>query len=436
MKKTVVLLLIAAMVLTPLVGIFIYARMGNESDEDLFANIPQPVIRSNRFLDLRGHNVPLADFTEDGDIFRTFSFDTATQWPDDENMPEPGLPQRLLAQGKYLGLGLNALRQRGITGQGVTVAVIDKPLLKDHEAFGSRLRYIEVGPGDSDGEGLSYHGAHVAGLLAGKDGVAPDATLYYFAVHEGTTPYLQYAEAIHKMLELQDSLPEPDKIRVAVVAQGAENPSTSEGVLELFQAITKAREQGIIVLYPRMSGLAVTGAGCPPHLDRDLPENYEAWTWTRVKRDVAGELRARSADSWEDAVYILKQMLVHEDALDALQAAAIETFIGVAYAFMDYLEFHDWLAMVLDEAEQALAVPVDYITLPNAQDAQGYTYYGSGALSWATGYLAGLAALGVQVKPDVTEGEILELLWDTATPFDGSTRLVNPAGFIDSLAGS
>ena len=187
------------------------------------------------------------------------------------------------------------------------------------------------------------------------------------------------------------------------------------------------------MLYPRMSGLAVTGAGCPPHLDGTYPKTMRPGLGPGSSR--TSPARARSADSWEDAVYILKQMLVHEDALDALQAAAIETFIGVAYAFMDYLEFHDWLAMVLDEAEQALAVPVDYITLPNAQDAQGYTYYGSGALSWATGYLAGLAALGVQVKPDVTE-EILELLWDTATPFGGSTRLVNPAGFIDSLAGS
>ena len=63
---------------------------------------------------------------------------------DDENLPEPGLPGKLLEQGKYLGLGLNALRERGITGQGVTVAVIDKPLLQEHQAFGSRMKYIEV----------------------------------------------------------------------------------------------------------------------------------------------------------------------------------------------------------------------------------------------------------------------------------------------------
>lgn len=437
LKKTVVLLLVAAMLVGPLVTIYIYSYLQKDDNggQDPFSDIPQPVIRSNRFLDLRGLDVPLADFTGDGEIFHTFTFDTATQWPDDENLPEPGLPGKLLNQGRYLGLELSALKQTGITGQGVSVAVIDRPLLQDHEAFGSRIKYIEVGSDDLGTGELSYRGAHVAGLFAGKDGIAPDAGLYYFAVHEGETPYFQYAEAIHKMLEIQQELPDEDKIRVAVIAQGVENVRLTEGAPELFEAITKARQQGIIVIYPAMSALEVTGAGCPPYLNRDLPENYEVWSWTGAKRDIAGELKARSADSWEDAVYILKQ-LVYKDSLDSLQAAAIDTFIGIAYAYQDYLEFHDWMAMVLDESEVALAVPVDYVTVPNSQGADEYTYYGTGALSWATGYIAGLATLAVQVKPEVTEQEVLEALWDTATPFEGNTRLVNPLGFIESLTGS
>jgi hypothetical protein len=434
LKKTVVFLLVAAMIVGPLVAVFVYLGMDDNGDEDLFSDIPQPVIRSNRFVDLRGLDVPLADFTGDGGIFHTFSFDTATQWPDDENLPEPGLPGKLLEQGKYLGLGLNALRERGITGQGVTVAVIDKPLLQEHQAFGSRMKYIEVGPAGSGTDRLSFHGAHVAGLLAGTDGVAPDAILYYFAVHESESPYFQYAEAINKMLELQQELPEQDKIRVAAVAQGVENPRISEGAPELFEAIAKARQQGIIVIYPGMSSLPVTGAGCPPHLDRDNPGNYEVWSWTRAKRDIAGKLKARSASSWEDAVYMLKQMLVYEESLDSLLAAAIETFLGVAYTYRDYVDFHDWLAMVLDETEEALAVPVDCITVPNSNGENEYTYYGSGGLSWSIGYIAGMATLGVQVKPDVTEQEMVKLLWDTATPFQWSLRLANPAGFIERLA--
>jgi hypothetical protein len=433
LKKTLVLLLVAAMILTPLVGILICAQLDDTGDEDLFSNIPQPKINSNRYLGLRGLNVSLADFTADGDIFHTFTFDTATQWPGDDRLPEPGLPENLLEQGKYLGLGLSALRERGITGKGVAVAVIDKPLFGAHEAFGSRMTYIEVGSAGPDGEQPSFHGAHVAGLLAGTDGMAPDARLYYFAVHEGENPYFRYAEAIHKMLEIQQGLAEQDKIRVAAIAQGVENPRLSEGTPELFDAIAKARQEGIIVIYPGMSVLPVTGAGCPPYLDRDNPENYRQWSWTLAKREIAGELKARSANSWEDAVYILKQMLTYEESLDSLQAAAIDTFLGVAYVYRDYLEFRDWLAMVLGESEQALAVPIDCITVPNAQGESGYTYYGSGGLSWSTGYIAGLAALGLQVKPVATEQEILDLLWSTGTPFEESLRLPNPSAFVDSL---
>ena len=79
MKKTVVFLLVAAMIVGPLVAVFVYLGMDDNGDEDLFSDIPQPVIRSNRFVDLRGLDVPLADFTGDGGIFHTFSFDTATQ---------------------------------------------------------------------------------------------------------------------------------------------------------------------------------------------------------------------------------------------------------------------------------------------------------------------------------------------------------------------
>jgi len=37
------------------------------------------------------------------------------------------------------GLGLRALHEQGYTGRGVNVAIIDGPLLADHEEFGDRL---------------------------------------------------------------------------------------------------------------------------------------------------------------------------------------------------------------------------------------------------------------------------------------------------------
>ncbi|HHY11546.1 MAG TPA: hypothetical protein GX529_02840, partial [Firmicutes bacterium] len=50
MKKILILLLVAAMTLGSLAGIFIYAGLGGNRDENLFEDIPEPVIGSNRFL--------------------------------------------------------------------------------------------------------------------------------------------------------------------------------------------------------------------------------------------------------------------------------------------------------------------------------------------------------------------------------------------------
>ncbi|MFY9475459.1 hypothetical protein [Candidatus Darwinibacter acetoxidans] len=41
------------------------------------------------------------------------------------------------------GLGLRALHEQGYTGKGVNVAIIDGPLLVDHEEFSGRLVHFE-----------------------------------------------------------------------------------------------------------------------------------------------------------------------------------------------------------------------------------------------------------------------------------------------------
>lgn len=437
MKKLVIVLLIAVMVLGSLVGVFMYVGHGR-SEDDRFANIPAPVIGSNRFLDLRGADVSMIDFKDESSVFYTFTFDTMTKWPGDDKMPEAGLPGRILKQGKQLGLDLCSLAQQGITGLGVSVAVIDKPILSTHEAFGSNFHYIEVLPDHPNLERSYYRGAAVAGLLAGKHGVAPDANMYYFAVFDDTDLYVQYAEGIEKLLEVQEALPEQEKIRLAVIGQGLDPVDVatgSNGARDLSKAIDKARQEGIIVIYPGMPGLSFTGAGCPPEKDRNNPANYEVWTWANSKREIAQKLQSQAPRSWDDAISVLIGLLTQEKDLDSLQAEAINSFLYIAYVYQEQINFEEWLAINLAESAQALAVPVDYITVPNVTGDGEYTYYGSGGLSWSIGYVAGLATLGLQVDSDVTQQEIFELLWDTGTPFEGDARLVNPAGFIYELMG-
>lgn len=440
LKKLVILLLVAAMVLGSLVGVFMYAGFRDQTQEGPFADVPAPVIGSYRFADFRGADLSKEDFkVEPPGMFYTFTFDTSTKWPHGEKTPDADLAREILEKGKYPGLGLSSLLQEGITGRGVHVAVIDKPIAEQHRAFARGLNYIEVSPEHPNTGRTHFHGAAVAGILSGQYGVAPESGLYYFAVPDDTEPYARYAEAMEKILELQDSLPGSAKIRVVAIAHGldpADVATNAGGAKDWSQAIDKARQQGIIVIYPGMPGLSFTGTGCPPGKDRDNPENYELWSWTRVKQEIAGKLESHQIRSWDDARTMLIRLLTQEKELDSLQAEAINTFIYIGYVYKNYLEFDQWLdSVLLDDPGQVLAIPADYLTVPNVAGPDEYTYYGAGGLSWSTGYLAGLVTLGLQVKPDATEQEIFEALWQSSTPFYGQSRLANPIEYISTLTG-
>ena len=67
------------------------------------------------------------------------------------------------------------------------------------------------------------HGPAVASILAGKTiGVAPGAHIYY-AVTPGTADSRPYADALHYILALNDTLPESEKIRAVSVSANPGN---------------------------------------------------------------------------------------------------------------------------------------------------------------------------------------------------------------------
>lgn len=122
----------------------------------------------------------------------------------------------LLEAGRGPGLGVRSLQARSITGQGVNVAIIDQPLLTDHpEISDAIVDYYDAGGYTDEG---TMHGPAVASILAGKTiGVAPGAHIYY-AVTPGAADSRPYADALHYILALNDTLPESEKIRAVSVS--------------------------------------------------------------------------------------------------------------------------------------------------------------------------------------------------------------------------
>lgn len=438
MKKAFAVLLVLIMVGSVIAGLLVFVFPGRDRDEDPFEGVPLPVIGSHRFVDLSGQDLSEVDLSGvTGPDALTFTFDTATRWPGPERMPSGFSPAALMEETKYLGLGLRELHAAGITGEGVCAAVIDRPILKDHHGLPSGMEYIETRPDDEAAGLTNFHGAAVAGMLAGKDGVAPGARLYYFAVPDDSEPYLRYAEAMDMLLELNAGLPLEDRIRVVAVPYGADmldQISDVSGAKDWANALVTAQEAGIIVVYPGMSELEYTGAGALPGKDRDNPESYEPWTWISTKAGVVESIKESGAGSWEDARKELIRLLTEDPDLDSLRAEAINTYIYLMESYKEIMSFEEWLKVAAGDLSGSLAVPVDYLTAPNVLGEDGYTYYGSGGLNWATPYIAGLCALGLQVQPEAIGTELLRALMESGTPFATGGKLVNPAGFMQALS--
>lgn len=435
MRKALIVLLILAMVGSVVAGFLAYWPRANSTNSDPFADVPDPNIQSYEFADLAGRDVTTADLSQFSGT-GTLTFSSSTKWPTSDKMPAGFSPSALLEEGKYLGLGLNGLHKQGITGKGVSVAVIDRPILKEHEEYASNLQYIEVVPGDANNATVNFHGAAITGILAGKNGVAPGAKVYYFAVPYADTMYSTSTQAMNQLLEMNKTLPEGQKIRVVAVAQSV-NPldvsANTDGAQDWSNAIKKAQDSGVMVIYAGMSELDFTGAGVVPGKDRDNPQNYQQWTWTAAKAWVIQKLKDANANSWATARAELIRLLTEQPDLDSLQAEAINTYIYLVESYKQTSNYDEWISAAAKDPAKAVSVPVDCITIANTDGTNTYTYYGSGGLSWGSPYIAGLMALGLQVKPNATAAELYRDIADTATAMASGGKLVNPVGFIQAL---
>jgi subtilisin family serine protease len=155
-------------------------------------------------------------------------FDDRTVWPTPNRMPPDFDWQKIMELGKNPGLGVRTLHKRGITGKGVGVAMIDQPLLTEHQEYVDRLRlYEENNVKESDISRM--HGPAVASIAVGKTvGVAPGADLYYIAtwnfdMSRDDNPldnFVFRAQSIRRLLDINRQLPAVRKIRVISMSIG------------------------------------------------------------------------------------------------------------------------------------------------------------------------------------------------------------------------
>jgi hypothetical protein len=318
------------------------------------ASLPRFDPRSSRHaqVDLRGYDLRGLDLAGRLTDLLHADFDSRTRWP--ETLPAGFDPPRVSALGQDPGLGVRRLHAQKITGKGVGLGIIDQTLLINHAEYRDRLRlYEEIhNPADSPAQ---MHGPAVASIAVGKTlGVAPEADLYYIAEMHGTMgpggrfnwDFSWLAQSIHRLLDVNGTLPEERKIRVISISVGWSRQQ--KGYAETMAAVERANRQGVFLVSTALEEthrLAFHGLG-------------------REVLNDPNEVASFGPGSW--------------------------------WATMFWSRAHRFAP------GQRLLVPMDSRTTASPTGPEDYVFYWSAGWSWSVPWIAGLYALACQVRPDIT----------------------------------
>jgi serine protease AprX len=283
--------------------------------------------------------------------------------------------KQLVETGRNPGLGVRALHAQGITGKGVSVAIIDQNLAgTDHPEYqGKVVKYRDVGTGQDAASG-SMHGPAVLSLLVGAQaGTAPGARVWYAAAPSWLADAKYYADALRWIIEENQTLPGGEKIRVVSVSaapSGPGSPFTKNGE-SWDAAVGAANAAGILVL----DCTQTHGLIGPCYYDPADPEN--------VRKCSPG-------------------------------------FPGQ----------QGW-----DPSSTRLFAPTSFRSQAESYRAgqNSWQYTGRGGLSWGIPWAAGVLAMGWQVNPSLGLEAIMKLLRETAFVRDDGGRIIDPAAFIAAV---
>lgn len=306
-----------------------------------------------------------------GEKIKYMSFDDKTIFPSDDKMPSDFNPKVLLEKGKNPGLGIKNIHADGITGKGVTVAIIDNALNIDHQEIKNNVIHYEILGRPVE----NFHGPAVSSLLCGKNiGVAPDVKLVYFASgffpKENENKSFSFdndISALHKILEMNSLLPKNKKISAVSISRGwyGDDKEFKEAVLQLI-------DSGVFVF------------------------------------------TANAADYYDDfpgTMFLARHPYSDPDDIQSYFAA------------FDY------------PANNFLFVPSGNRTTASHISNDSYMYWGTrdGGISWQMPYVVGVYALAKQVYPELQPKQFIEVMKDTAYKMPKGENVINPTKIIEYL---
>ena len=313
-----------------------------------------------------------------GDKIKYANFDSDSIFPSADKLPDGFNPKVLLENGKNPGLGVRDLHAKGITGKGITVAILDNGFNINHQEIKDNLVHYEI-----VGRTFShFHGSATSSLLCGKTiGVAPEAKLVYFAT--GFTPTTENERfditnditALKKILNMNKRLPKDKRISAVSISRGWYNDN--KRFSEFKDVVDKLEKSGVLVL--------AVGA-----------QYYYG--------DIANiGLVDRTINADPDDVKSYKAKEGHE----------------------------------CDTGDKCLLAPSGGRTTAGNMAPDQYIYWGKGGLSWVAPYIVGTWALAKQVYPDIKPKEFFEIARETGYRLDnqrgGYNIVIQPTKIIEYL---
>ena len=207
--------------------------------------------------------------TEDGIyMLKHLSFDNKTfQNTSEENLPQGWNPQQIIEEGRSIGQNIDKTHEMGYTGKGITVAVVDSPIIMHQDIESSLASYEIMDNADKYKQPADMHGQATSDILVGdKDGVAPDSNLVYFAATGGVygEPMINdRLQALQRIVEINKNAKPEDKIKVVSLSWGINEGE--EGYDEYLKILQTLVNDGVFVVTAdmNMSNGSIYGMNMP-----------------------------------------------------------------------------------------------------------------------------------------------------------------------------
>ena len=339
---------------------------------ELIAHFTKNITSLKEFQDVRWANLTSIDDTLTYEKIATLTYNKDSKFKKHITDAE-----QIMENAKNPGLGVRSLHEQGITGKGINIAIIDQNLPGQHPEYKGKIaKYKDVGCKQPEYKG-SMHGPGVLSLLVGQTiGTAPEAQIYFAAAPSWTADAKYEADALNWIIEENRLLPKDNKIKVVSISASLSGPGSpfkkNNNLWD--EALKVAEQEGLIVLDCSQNH----GFIGPCYYDRNHPDDVQ-----------------QCKVGWPNKVIN-----------DSLKYPSYKIFAPCS----------------------GRTVAEEYI-----EGSNYYQYCGKAGLSWSIPYVAGVMAMGWQIKPDISGAEMISILLKTASKNDLGYKIINPVEFINEL---